>query len=76
MAKRRVAVSPLERVMRRAQNGVSALWEMVEQITDKMECPNCGRRSLVIEDPKMTFGIVIFCERSTCSWKPYNRLIK
>lgn len=62
-------------MVKRAASGRTKLGDLVDEIC-ALPCPGCGRLSLVVEDPKFSSGVVIYCERSLCSWKPYNRHLK
>lgn len=78
MALARKRVDPVERLLQRVAkraNPIAELDEALGKILAETACPNCGYRSLVLDDPKMLMGIVIYCERAFCSWKPFNRLV-
>lgn len=54
---------------RRARTARTKLDEITAAMLEQ-DCPYCGNRSLTIEDPTFRWGIIIYCERPFCRWKP------
>lgn len=55
----------------RARKGLAAIDEFVAYLIDK-DCPECGHKSLEIEDGTLKTGIIIYCARAPlwCRWRP------
>lgn len=58
--------------VKRAEKSRARMQDLIAELT-YLPCPNCGRQSL-IPDPMITTGIVIYCERSVCGWRPFDSL--
>lgn len=56
--------------IRRVQKAAVRWDELLAELTN-LPCPLCGRLSLA--QNKELAGIVVYCERSVCSWKPFTK---
>lgn len=68
----RARLRPLisEAAIKKAQKAQERRAELLEELT-KLPCPNCGKMTLALDDSFQ--GIVIYCERSICTWKPFTK---
>lgn len=64
-SRRRRTVSP----DKRAEQGRTKIAELLEDLLAQ-PCPECGRRSIVMDSGMPHAGLLIYCERTLCRWKP------
>jgi hypothetical protein len=72
----KVRVRPIisEASIKKAEKNRLRLSDLIEEVS-KQPCPQCGRASLAFDSELFwspTGGIVIYCQRPLCSYKPFN----